>query len=134
MKLPVGIYEALLSRDQAKAIAELEALSATEGPLTSDTAPGVLAHYLKELAFKAFKNVRGDEKLFEQLQLANRLLQILADTTPESGIDEGDHVDEPARMLLSIKDPKENRLGTCRSKEATHMVIRWAALPGPRHL
>ncbi len=112
MRLATGLYEALITRDRAAAIRALEELIAGKGELTVEAAPQVLARHLSELMIKALRHVPGDDKLAAQVALANRLVELMAEATPEAGIDETDGVESPASMLLSLRAASGDRLGT----------------------
>jgi superfamily II DNA or RNA helicase len=110
--LVAGLYEALVTRDRAAALRALEELIAESEGLSADAAPQVLARHLHDLLAKALRGVTGDDKLRRQVELANRLVTLLAAELPGAGIDETDGVGEPAEMLLSIQPEADVRLGT----------------------
>ncbi|MCC6873612.1 MAG: DUF3427 domain-containing protein [Sandaracinaceae bacterium] len=110
MDLPPGLYEALVTRDVAAAVAALRA--AHVGDLDKDAASDVLAKHLHDLVRKALRNLHGDDALAEQLRLANRLVELLGDGSPDAGIDQGDLVEPPPQMLYAVRDDASERLGT----------------------
>jgi len=111
MKLVAGLYEALITKDRATALELLKKLSAERRGLTEESAPGILADHVHALLVKALQHVPSDRKLEAQLDLANRLVELLTAATPEAGIDDGDRVQTPAELLLSLSVIGGERLG-----------------------
>lgn len=109
MDLPPGLYEALVTRDVAAAVAALRA--AHVGELDKEAASEVLAKHLHDLVRKALRNSHGDDALAEQLRLANRIVEQLGDGSPDAGIDQGDLVEPPPKMLYAVRDGASERLG-----------------------
>lgn len=113
VKLATGLYEALVTRDRAAAIRALEKLIAETDGLTADSAPHLLARHVHDLVLKALRHVPGaGDKLAHQVELANRLVALLSAEAPDAGIDTGDGVEPPGELLLSLRDPREQALGT----------------------
>lgn len=117
MKLPAGLYETLITKDFVATLAALGELIPEIGALTDETAPQALAQHLQRLIEKALRSVPGDDKLPAQLALANRLVELLAGANWQAGVDDLDGAASPGHMLLSVREPATNRLGTgiCRA-------------------
>ncbi|MEM9488696.1 MAG: DEAD/DEAH box helicase family protein, partial [Myxococcota bacterium] len=137
MKLKAGLYEALITHDRAAALRALDQLIAETDDLSADAAPHVLGRHLYSLLVKALRHVPGEDedKQAAQVALANRLVTLLAEVTPESGVADGDAVDTPASMLLSLRDGGADRLGTGHQVRPT-IPLRHSDLivNGPRDL
>lgn len=112
MKLAAGLYEALITRDRAAAMRALRELLAETQGLSVEAAPHVLARHLSDLLIKALRNVPGDDKLDAQVALANRLVELLAEASPDAGVEPADGVEAPAQVLLSLRAAADDRLGT----------------------
>ncbi len=112
MKLATGLYEALITQDSAVSLAALKELVAESGELTAETAPHVLAQHLYILIEKAMRSAPSDDKLETQLRLAGQLVEHLSEATWNTGVDSTDAASEPARLLLSLRDKVDDRLGT----------------------
>lgn len=135
MKLASGLYEALVTKDFAKVLESLETRAAETGELTDDTAPQVLAKHIQVLAEKALRTVPGDEKLPAQIDLANRMIELLSTVDWQAGVDPLDGVDARGRMLLSLRDRADDRLGVGHI-ERPSLSLRHSDLivNGPRDL
>jgi superfamily II DNA or RNA helicase len=112
VKLAAGLYEALITRDRAAAMRALRELLAETQGLSVEAAPHVLARHLSDLLIKALRNVPGDDKLDAQVALANRMVELLAEASPDAGVEPSDGVESPAQMLLSMREAAGDRLGT----------------------
>ncbi len=113
MRLAAGLYEALITRDVDAAVRALEQLVADVQDLTPDAAPHVLARHVHDLVLKTLRHMPGgDAKLQHQVELANRIVDLLATGVAGSGVDPGDDVPSPGTMLHSVRDPAQDRLGT----------------------
>ena len=135
MKLIPGLYEALITRDRAEAIRLLENLVEETQELSEESAPGVLARHIQDLLVKALRHARGDDKLVAQVELANRLVDLLGAATPDAGIDGGDRAAQPGKLLLSLSKTGAERLGTGGMTRPT-LPLRHSDLivNGPRDL
>ena len=94
--------------------------------LTAESAPQVLGHYLFEAFVRALRNLPEEERLAQQVQLANRLVAFLGDVAPKSGIDDDDAITESGRLLLAVRSIADARLGT---GELTYAVRRTLGAP-----
>jgi hypothetical protein len=89
-----------------------ELLVAEKKALGEDGAPQVLARHLHDLVVKALANLPADGRLGQQVELANRLVELLAAESPRAGIDGGDGVAAPAELLLALRERGAEKLGT----------------------
>lgn len=135
VKLAEGLYEALITRDRSAALAMLQELAAELGDLSEESAPLVLARHVHDLILNALRSIKGDERLPAQLEVANRLVGLLAEIDTEGTVDELDAVDPPGRLLLSLHSPKTDRLGTGQQQRPS-LSLRQSDLlvNGPRDL
>ncbi|MGE0791257.1 MAG: DUF3427 domain-containing protein [Sandaracinaceae bacterium] len=108
MALPPGLYERLITRALRDALEGEASLDRETSELTKDAAPHVLAKHIHDAVLRVLRE-RG--KLEGQLEVANRVLTVLAETTDET-VDARDAVEEPARLLLALVREEEKRLGT----------------------
>lgn len=112
MKLATGLYEALITNDSAASLEALEELVAESDGLTAETAPHVLAQHLYVLIEKVLRSAPNEDKLATQIRLASQLVDHLASANWESGVDTADAASEPGRLLLSLRNRANDRLGT----------------------
>lgn len=135
MKLTTGLHEALVTKDSAASLAALEELVAESDELTAETAPRVLAQHLYVLIEKVMRSAPSEGKLETQLKLANQLVQHLSEASWSTGVDNTDAASEPGRLLLSLRDKAEDRLGTGKV-ERPALSLRQSDLivNGPRDL
>ncbi|HEY0254088.1 MAG TPA: hypothetical protein VGC41_21315, partial [Kofleriaceae bacterium] len=103
-----GLYEQLITNALSRAIETVGHESEDLGEL----APQVLGRHVYDALLKAFRNLPAEHRSEHQLKLANRLLALLGEAVPNAGIDDDDLVANIGRLLLSIRDVEEARLGT----------------------
>lgn len=111
MKLPPGLYEQLLTVGLDGALRGANDTHADREQLHVEAAPEILARHLHDAIVRALRNLPEEERLDKQVALANRLVQLLEEAAPHSGIDAEDAVTAPAELLLAIRR-EEGRLGT----------------------
>lgn len=126
-----GLYEQLITEALSRSIKSFAHDSRDLGEL----APQVLARHVFDSLVKAFRNVPAEHRGKHQLELANKLLGLLATAVPNAGIDADDLADSTGRLLLAIRDPGETRLGT-GELERPRIPLRQSDLliNGPRDL
>ncbi len=105
-----GLYEALVTRTDAQQLTT-ESSTAQIEPLQPDPAPHILARHIHDAALKALRSIRGKKALATQVELTNQLLRGIAEAGHKTGVDQGDEVSDPARMLMALTPPDEQRLG-----------------------
>ncbi|MCU0699000.1 MAG: phospholipase D-like domain-containing protein, partial [Myxococcaceae bacterium] len=135
MKLVPGLYESPITRELDEALRQVERLSASREPLSDASAPHVLARVLHDAAVRALKSIGGEEALATQVALTNRLLAALGDEATHSGIDEREHLNEPAELLLGVSHLDATRLGSAEVPRPS-LPLRHSDLlvNGPRDL
>lgn len=111
MKLVAGLYESAITQELAKAIDELGGTEALREELTSESAPHVLSRLLQLAAFKALRALPDEGQLTKQVELTNKVLQLLAENSDTAGLSEDDWVRSPAELLLAITRAADRRLG-----------------------
>ncbi|MEZ6188715.1 MAG: DUF3427 domain-containing protein [Planctomycetota bacterium] len=137
MKLVPGLYEALITKDRARALAALERIVPRREALNAQGAPHYLARHLYELLLKALRSQPGEspaEKLEAQLGLVSRIVELLGQ--PEaSGVDAGDDLELPAAVLLALTQEAQG-LGQTVHPERPTLPLRHSDLivNGPRDL
>lgn len=113
MKLVPGLYERLVTRGVQGAIAGAnDASEVDREALTAESAPQVLGRYLFDAIVRALRNLPEEERLQRQVDLNNRLVTVLREAAPNSGLDEDDAVLEPGELLLAVRRRPDARLGT----------------------
>ena len=135
MRLREGLYEAPVTRALDEELRALvEAIASTE-PITAESAPHIFARVIHEAAVRALRNVPAKDRLEHQVALANRVLALLAEAAPESGISADEEVRTPAELLLAVRARKEVRLGAPAIERPT-LPLRHSDLlvNGPRDL
>lgn len=103
--LPFGLYERILSSDLIESLAKLSA-DETEiqiQHLKDKDDPSVYEHHLARTITRAFAGVRDSE---ERLQLANRLINVLA--SEGRGVDSGDQIAQSATLTSIL--PKGSKV------------------------
>lgn len=112
-----------------------DGLDVEREPLTDSGAPHVLARVIHDAALRALRALPGEERMTEQVALANQVLKLLGDTAPTSGIEREDEVAPPGELLLSIADRAGVKLGTSHVERPT-LPLRHSDLlvNGPRDL
>lgn len=135
VKLVPGLYESPITRELDEALRQVERLSASREPLSDASAPHVLARVLHDAAVRALKSIGGEEALATQVALTNRLLAALGDEATHSGIDEREHLNEPAELLLGVSHLDATRLGSAEVPRPS-LPLRHSDLlvNGPRDL
>jgi superfamily II DNA or RNA helicase/HKD family nuclease len=134
VKLPEGLYEQPITLELEAALAELTMLIA-RSDVTIESAPQVFARLIHDATVLALRNVAGDERLAAQVALTNRLLTILSEAAPRSGITTEDAVRVPPELLMSVRAGDDVRLGTAQIARPT-LPLRHSDLlvNGPRDL
>lgn len=112
MKLVPGLYESAITEELAAALERLEGSATIREALTKDAAPHVLARLLHDAALKALRALPSEGQLEAQVDLANKLLGMLGETSTQSGVSRDDWLTNPAELLLAITRASEKRLGT----------------------
>lgn len=138
MDLVPGLYEALLTRDRAGALRELVGLLPTIEPLRRDGAPHFLARHIYELLLKALRSQAGETdeaRVAAQVDLAGRVIELIAAASAENGVDEGDLVDAAGSVLLALEQGAQG-LGTRSGPRRPTLPLRHSDLivNGPRDL
>lgn len=100
--LPTGLYEEALTRDLADAVQPLHEDSYVVDALDAHQAPLVLARLLHAHIARGLTSLEGEDRGAQQLALTNRLLDVLREAAPRSGVVDGDAVVPPPRRLLAI--------------------------------
>ncbi len=139
MELPPGLYEALVTRDRAAALAALSELVPRTAALTPENAPHLLARHVYELLLRALRSVPGkrEERLGGQLELVRRVVELLAEVVPDGGADPGDEVPPPGELLLELRERLETlRVGEVEAIPRPTLPLRQSDLivNGPRDL
>lgn len=113
----------------------LAQLVADTTSLGTDSAPHLLARHLYELTVKALQSALGDDLLASQVDLANQIVGLLETAAPRSGVDASDSIETPATVLMSMRDPADDRLGTGQLQRPS-LPLRHSDLivNGPRDL
>lgn len=103
MALPVGLYERIVTTGLRKAIGAIRN-QVDLGELSEDEAPHALARLLHDRLVHALRAVPRDRRIDNQIELANRLLDVIATEVPDAGVLLGDHVATPGEILLAVRD------------------------------
>ncbi len=111
MKLEPGLHETVVTKELEKALRDASKSSqATTESLTDAGAPQMLGRYVFDALVKTLRNIPEEERGRRQVELTNDLLNIFAKKSPSAGIDAGDHVVDPATVLMAIREITEGRL------------------------
>lgn len=101
-ELVEGLYEELVTAGLEERVAEVEELDPAVGEADSDLLPQLLARFVHDRTLVAFRSLPAEERSQKQVELANRLLGLLRERAPKSGVDETDQVGVPARVLRAL--------------------------------
>jgi superfamily II DNA or RNA helicase/HKD family nuclease len=137
IRLPTGLYELLVTEELASLLPSLtDGLEVTEGPVDPDAAPQVLARFLHDVLLRAFRSLRGEDRLEVRVALANDVLGALLRQAPASGLLPSDAVSMPARQLLSVVDASPAGLAPAAPPPRPRIPLRSSDLlvNGPRDL
>jgi superfamily II DNA or RNA helicase len=113
MKLAPGLHERVVTRGVEGSIQSANDTTEVERErLSEESAPHVLGRYLFDALLRALHNLPEDKRLARQVELTNRLLVLLGEAAPKSGLDEDEAVLEPGELLLAVRRLSDARLGT----------------------
>ncbi|SCL28611.1 ATP-dependent helicase IRC3 [Micromonospora nigra] len=100
-----GIYEHLITRDLATRLQRVDPALVQPGKLDPADAPDALARHIATLAHRALKSVPGgDDKLQNQIDLANRIADTIAAFSPQAATAQ-DQVTDARHLLHAIAAP-----------------------------
>lgn len=110
---PSGLYDEPITTELnaslegvAQELREIEALQPNE-------APRLLARLLHHRLIHALDSFPSEGSLEKQLQLTNKLFELVAREAPDGGSEE--RIAPPARRLLAVRNPPETELGKAES-------------------
>ncbi|MFZ5442006.1 MAG: DUF3427 domain-containing protein [Myxococcota bacterium] len=104
-----GLYDEAITNELAEALSTLEPTLREEAALDASDAPRALGRVLHHRILHALESFPRDGKLQRQLELTNRILELIAATAPDAGADE--RVVAPAQRLLAVRTPPTTALG-----------------------
>lgn len=135
MKLVTGLYESPITHELATALRDLADAIASNEPITVDTAPQVFARVIHDASVRALRNLPADKRLELQVEVTNRVLAMLGEAAPRSGIDADEAVKVPPELLMAVRSSDDVRLGTSDVDRPT-LPLRHSDLlvNGPRDL
>lgn len=113
MKLVPGLYESLINQFIEAGIEEAasQQLRPERRSLDSGDSHTYLAQYLADYIRKAFSSIPKDERLAKQLELANRILLLLSENTPDA-FDQDQSRLLSAELLLALSTSPISRADT----------------------
>ena len=103
-----GLYDEPLTRGLAEGLAALAEGHALVEALDPHHAPLALAQLLHPRIVQALESLGGEERSVLQLQLANRVLEVIRSEAPQGGANDGDALDAPARRVLAVLEAVES--------------------------
>jgi superfamily II DNA or RNA helicase/HKD family nuclease len=104
---PAGLYDEPITRARDAGLTKLSTDLVQVEELEEHEAPTALGRLLYERIVGALASVSGEDKVEEQLALANHLLEELRRRAPKSRISADDDFASPARRLLAVLAPAE---------------------------
>ncbi len=104
-----GLYDAALTTELERALADLQPELKEIANLDREEAPRVLARLVQQRLVHALNSFPKDQSTAPQLALTNELLKRVAELAPEGGAEE--RLAEPARKLLAVRTPAVSALG-----------------------
>lgn len=111
--LPPGLYESLITRELQDQLADLDPdLAATLGGLDPDAAPRAIGQSLRVALVKALRSYRDEDRLARQVDLANRVLELIREDAHRSGVLPADEIEDAAQQLLAITERSANLAST----------------------
>lgn len=111
MALVPGLYDRPITLGLLHELAQHTADRLRTQALDPDEVPLLLARALSDRLQHALASFTGDERLPQQLHLANRILQLLQAQAQHGGASPGDHFHDSAQKLLAILAPPPPGLG-----------------------
>jgi superfamily II DNA or RNA helicase len=112
MKLVPGLHEALITRAINDEIQGAKNFETELEPVATEAAPQLLGRYLFDALVRALRNLPEEHRAKRQIELANELVDLLAKASPNSGVDDTEHVVDPAQLLYAVRELGAARLGT----------------------
>lgn len=100
-----GLYDEPITRGRDADLASLDAALVHHASLEEHEAPAALARLLHDRIESALKSVPKDNKVEEQLVLANRVLDALRTHAPKAKLTDDDDLAAPPRRLLAVLEP-----------------------------
>ncbi|WP_338442001.1 DUF3427 domain-containing protein [Synechococcus elongatus IITB4] len=100
--LPTGLYEQLISLDLQRQLQQVPAERIELENLDPAEAPQQLAHYLRSLVAIALPHLSGKDKVAAQIELINRLVEVLRTAAPKA-IATDDQLLNPSQRLTEIR-------------------------------
>lgn len=112
-ELPPGLYDTPISEALRRALDELQAsMLVGEEPLAADVAPELLARWIHDRLVHALRSLPDKDRLEAQVDLVNRLVDVLRQHGRRSGTESRDRIATPGRRLLSLVPSHAGGLGT----------------------
>jgi superfamily II DNA or RNA helicase len=103
--LPPGLYESLVTRELQDQLADLDLdMAVALGRLDPDAAPHAIGQSLRLALVKALRSYRDEDRLTHQIELANRVLELIRVEARKSGLLPADDLDDAAQLLLAITE------------------------------
>jgi superfamily II DNA or RNA helicase len=138
--LPFGLYERLLTAGLKSRLLRLDPAGTrvvTDAVEASET-PATLARHIQELVQQTLRDVPHEDRAAKQAELANRLVDFIADATADAGV-RGNLVEAPAEQLLAIQPvtglPGEDRavVAPLVALSASDLLVNARGEPGLAH-
>jgi superfamily II DNA or RNA helicase len=109
MKLPVGLYEQIISAvvDGQIAEAQLSNLAADTRKLEAGDSHEYFAKYLAKCLSHAFQSLPSEIRLQRQVELSNQVIDLLANQAPDAFNAEQDKVTRAELLLAILQTPME---------------------------
>ena len=110
LNIPTGLYEQVVSQQLRASLDKAQAVKARSSRMSAEAGQELLSRYAYTLVSAALESVKGGPRLANQIQLINRLVDLLADEVPER-ISVDDHVTESvleevyATRMAGLADP-----------------------------
>jgi superfamily II DNA or RNA helicase/HKD family nuclease len=103
-KLAPGLYDLLVNREIADALADIQPELREIVDLGADLGHDAISRAVHARLVQALRSIGGEHRLERQVALANSVLGIL-ERTPEAGTEVGDLLPVPPARLLAILEP-----------------------------
>lgn len=123
MALVPGLYDRPITLGLLHELAQLTQDRLRTEALDPDEVPLLLARSVSDRLQHALASFTGDDRLNQQLRLANQILQLLEAEAQDGGATPGDHFHDSAQKLLAILAPALPGLGPPQEPTRPHVPL-----------
>ena len=121
--LSQGLYDQPVTQSLAELLDALGPERVDVGKLPKDGDAGTFARLLYERLLRSLDSLPSEERLRLQIELTNRVLELLQEAAPRGGAEGGDHVTLPGTRLLAVKPDVSSSLASLQAPERPQIPL-----------